>query len=218
VSTTFSKPTSQNVVLTDEALKSQAVKDAVTQSQDACIISTADEPFEIVALNKRWSRQCGYGCEETLGRTPKELLQGEHTDAAKAKLFTERLIKDGTARVTLINYKKSLLGNRRPFFHRIVSRLITDYSNGKSYYVTESKEHADPVVTRVLQYRAQLPESWDFEALFSAMIFACGLLSLVYLTGMQFSEDPVEQVPLSPLEKFVIPMSLGFERDMLLIG
>ena len=80
-----------NAVLADNVLKSPVVRSAVTESQNAVIVSREEAPYEIVALNKRWSEQCGFGCEETIGRTPKELLQGEHTDQLKAKEFSERV-------------------------------------------------------------------------------------------------------------------------------
>lgn len=69
----------------------------------------------IVAANEAWCRQCGFR-EEAIGASPK-ILHGPLTDHEKASRFTQRVLQDGRAGMTLVNYKS----DGSPFKHTIVA-------------------------------------------------------------------------------------------------
>lgn len=122
-----------------------------SRSDRACVINRASKPHVLVAVNSHWSRLCGYGPTEAVGKSPSELLHGSCTDHTKAGTFAETLRQHGSATVTLINYTK--LG--RPFVHRIRSERVTE--NGTDYYLTESYEEEDASIAEAVLSKAGLP-------------------------------------------------------------
>jgi hypothetical protein len=93
---------------------------------------------------------CGYGADEALGKSPKELLHGEQTDKTKAKAFSRQLASDHRAKTMLINYDAW----RRPFLHRIESRLVVDPTSKEQFYITESSEERDDKLVHAFRFSA----------------------------------------------------------------
>ena len=125
-------------------------------SQKACVASKAVAPYELIAVNSAWSELCGYPASDALGKTPKQLLHGEATDAVKSKEFTKRLqtkAPGSPCSVTLINYTKG----GSPFAHLIASELVQD-ADGQKYFITESCKEPDAQVRRALFLKARLAD------------------------------------------------------------
>merc|ERR1719222_382655 len=61
---------------------------------------------ELVGCNRAWQLLCRYEPAECLGATPK-ILQGELTDKAKARRFSEELERCGSSASTLVNYTRT---------------------------------------------------------------------------------------------------------------
>eukprot|EP00965_Chrysotila_dentata_P036855 1226645-Pleurochrysis_carterae.AAC.1 len=98
----------------------------------ACIVTEAEPPFAICAVNSAWTHLCGYDACEVLGKSPK-ILQGQKTNYDKAAEFTRSLstqLAEGpssSATVVLVNYTKS----GAPFAHRLRTEAVTDKLSGK---------------------------------------------------------------------------------------
>jgi len=159
-----------------------ALRARCSRSDRACVVNRATAPFGLVAVNSHWTSLCGYAPSEAIGKSPSALLHGAQTDKAKASHFTTTLMKCGSASVTLINYTK--LG--RPFVHRIHAEKIVE--NGYEYFVTESLEEDDDVISDAVLQNAGLQTAVRSEmstmgiafVLAFALIFALFLLSDTY--------------------------------------
>ena len=171
---------------------SSNIRAALLGSNKACVINRAHSPFEVVAVNGRWSSLCGYSPDEALGSTPKHLLAGEHTDPIKAHNFAHRCTEspDG-ARVTLINYTK----HGRPFIHKIKLKLFTDPDLHESFYITESCEEHDAGVVRALCSRAKLVASWDFEDLCMSLAWLMGALVVTWASVTALVDEGAKEAP-----------------------
>ena len=88
------------------------------QRPEPAILLDATAPYKILAANRAWQDQCGYG-QEAIGASPK-ILQGELTDQVRAKRFAYDCITFGHARTTLINYTKA----QQPFAHRLHAEAV----------------------------------------------------------------------------------------------
>jgi hypothetical protein len=85
-----------------------------------------DEKDKIVAANNAWQDQCGFR-EEAIGSSPK-ILQGALTDQAKALRFTNRVLYEGRAGTSLINYR----ADGSPFLHTIVANKLDGFFIAKT--------------------------------------------------------------------------------------
>lgn len=77
----------------------------LAQNRNPVILIDKQAPYGIVAANKSWLEQCGYGTE-CIGKSPK-ILQGELTDMKKAARFRKELVDTGKSRMTVTNYSKT---------------------------------------------------------------------------------------------------------------
>ena len=199
------------------------MRQAIHLSRKPCVINRAEAPYEIVALNSRWTSLCGFRPEEALGKSPKDLLNCKQTDQVKAAEFTNQLLALGDARVTLLNKTRS----GRQFWHKLRSRRLTDPNSGKEYYVTTSEEERDPVLCRAFQYRSQLSAPWDTQALMVAMLWAAAFAVILgwCMQEVRSTTDPLpvstELVPQDSLGRWaasiILPFS-AFDQGMILVG
>jgi PAS domain S-box-containing protein len=90
-------------------------------------------------LNEKWQVLCGFTPSEVQHKSPKELLQGDKTDTAKARAFAEEIHRAGTAKTTLANYTKA----GELFVLQLTSTRVTD-RNGNVFYFTEGREVCGP--------------------------------------------------------------------------
>jgi len=152
-------------------------------------------PFDIIAVNSTWTALCGFQPEEALHKTPKQLLQGEHTDASKARAFASALVENKHAKVMLINWTKGC----RPFVHKLESWLIEDPHSKEKFYVTESSEEHNVRIVRALRRRASHFHSLRNQDLAFALLalIAATLLAwrsfecLKWFTGLPSGDVPL---------------------------
>ena len=190
-----------------------STQQAAEASRGPCIVTRAEAPFEVVAVNTQWSDLCEYAADEALGKSPKDLLHGRLTDSAKASSFTHRLLAYGSARVTLINYRRSGVC----FLHKIRARLVS--LDGAKFFVTESEEMRDPVLSRAICARANHPMPYDGEALVvtGLWIIALGLMLWHSLTTIIRADEDIDHTTADIPRDLIIPLSL-FDSGMMLIG
>lgn len=77
----------------DEAYKEFFRKNFFYDKQRPMVITEASPPFHIVDVNKAWTQLCGYTRNEAVGRTLKELLHGQETNATVARDLTASLLQ-----------------------------------------------------------------------------------------------------------------------------
>lgn len=110
----------------------------------AIVITEAEMPFRIVAVNDSWEKLCGYSRSECKGQTL-GCIQGPETNKAAVTALMAQLLKGEEAGTVLTNYNK----NGRKFHNRLrVGPLKND--NGKITHfigvlreVNETGEHFD---------------------------------------------------------------------------
>lgn len=77
----------------------------IDESKTPTVACRADDGA-IVHCNAAWSEMCQYSKDEAVGRTNKELLQGEATDRDAARSMVAELRRASRSRRVLLNYKK----------------------------------------------------------------------------------------------------------------
>ena len=63
------------IMRTLERVQPGTIEEAMMQTQHAQVITEAERPYRIVAVNQAWCELCGYGSEEAVGNTCR-MLQG----------------------------------------------------------------------------------------------------------------------------------------------
>jgi len=111
------------------------------------IVTETEVDGRIIAVNAAWSALCGFAPEDALGKTPR-ILQGEMTSKTKARHFAREVHTAGQSciRAKLVNYTKS----GRPFVHCLQTRRVMDDRSGREYFVTESHEETDPIISNAM--------------------------------------------------------------------
>jgi PAS domain S-box-containing protein len=102
---------------------------ALRGSSEAQIITTAQHPFPIVAINPPWTRLCGYS-EEALGQTCK-ILQGPNTSGDALRMLHGALRRKRRITVRLLNYTKE----GKPFHNDLSIEPLTDDHDRPTHFL-----------------------------------------------------------------------------------
>ncbi|EOD16050.1 PAS domain protein [Emiliania huxleyi CCMP1516] len=171
-------PVLSKLHMSDEGLYDRMLSTARGSPTAAIVV---DGEGRIIALNEAWTALCGYSPNEALHQSPK-ILQGDATDAAKARRFSDEVRECGAARTILANYSKG--GD--PFAHQLRSTKVCSRQGDSTYYFTESEAVADKAIERAVLdgevYRLS-GESDAFAALGVITLTAC-LLGLARLASL----------------------------------
>lgn len=135
-------PVLSKLHMSDEGLYDRMLSTARGSPTAAIVV---DGEGRIIALNEAWTALCGYSPNEALHQSPK-ILQGDATDAAKARRFSDEVRECGAARTILANYSKG--GD--PFAHQLRSTKVCSRQGDSTYYFTESEAVADKAIERAV--------------------------------------------------------------------
>jgi len=182
----------------------QKVRNAMGANTPAILVGAA-APHHIVACNQAWRDLCGFG-KEALGQKP-SILQGELTDMKKAARFRRDLVGNGTALVTLANYRKS----GEMFAHRLHGSKVTSAS-GAEFYMTKGVEVRDEAIRRAV---LKLPEmslaeqnvAVTLAVLVASFVIASATSATTPGTAMAFGLGAVDAIDLALIQASLQPLA-----------
>jgi PAS domain S-box-containing protein len=110
--------------------ESRKMGEVIDKVSNLVIIFNEDE--RISWVNKAFSEYTGYTLEESIGRTPGELLTGPLTSAETGRALTEALARREFITTDIINYKK----NGEPFWTELTISSIFDQEGQFEFFVS----------------------------------------------------------------------------------
>lgn len=119
----------------------EELHELMLESEHPAFVLDVDERF--VALNEKWKGLCGFTPSEVLLKSPKELLQGKKSDSAKAQAFAKEIRRDGTAKTTLVYYRK----DGEVLVLQLTATRVTDLSGSVFVFTVGREASAQPKTT-----------------------------------------------------------------------
>jgi len=83
----------------------RTLQEALEESSEARVVTSAQYPFPIVHVNDAWVRLCGYSADEAIGKTLK-IIQGPGTNVNKIDSMVKVLDNGKVLSETITNYDK----------------------------------------------------------------------------------------------------------------
>lgn len=123
----------------DYAPLPRTFRDVRSHTSRAIVVTECNMPFSIVEVNQAWEGLCGYGYQESRGKSLGPFLQGPETDLSSVTAMMSQLLRGEEAGTVITNYTKE----GRRFRNRLrVGPLVND-NGDTTHFVGVLQEISD---------------------------------------------------------------------------